>query len=120
MPFISINVTGLTESISSLSDIMRNVPQANKAIIQEATDLFVRTAKSKAHVITGKTKNSIRGQTVRPRQSIVEARWGARFEEKRPGSKGSLGPHNFMTQSTNIVNTQMPNIIKRHYDQLMR
>ena len=120
MPFISINVTGLTESITSLSDIMRNVPQANKAIIQEATDLFVRTAKSKVHVITGKTKNSIRGQTVTPNQSIVEAQWGAKFEEKRPGSKGSLGPHKFMTESTNIVSAKMPDIIKRHYDQLIR
>ena len=120
MPFVSIHVTGINEIAGGINDIMRNSSQATRGIIDEAIDLFERTAKSKAHVITGKTKNSIRGQTVTPNQSIVEAQWGAKFEEKRPGSKGSLGPHKFMTESTNIVSAKMPDIIKRHYDQLIR
>ena len=120
MPFITINITGITELMGGLNDIMRNSPQTTRNIIDEAMGLFERTAKSKVHVITGKTKNSIRGQVVTNKQGIFEARWGAKYEEKRPGTKGAQGPHNFFTQSINILNAQLPNIIKRHYDELIK
>ena len=119
MPFISINVIGLNEIVGGINQFINNLPQTNQNIIDETTDLFVRTAKSKVHVITGKTKNSIRGQRVTGNQSIVESRYGAKFEEQRSGSKGALGSHKFLTESRDIVNQQMPNIIRRHYDNLI-
>ena len=120
MPFITINITGITELMGGLNDIMRNSPQTTRNIIDEAMGLFERTAKSKVHVITGKTKNSIRGQVVTNKQGIFEARWGAKYEEKRPGTKGAQGPHNFFTQSINVLNAQLPSIIRRHYDELIK
>ena len=120
MPFVSIHVTGINEIAGGINDIMRNSSQATRGIIDEAIDLFERTAKSKAHVITGKTKNSIRGQVVTNRQGILEAKFGAKYEEKRSGTKGAQGPHNFFTQSINVLNAQLPSIIRRHYDELIK
>ena len=119
MPFISINVTGLTDIIGGVSEFINNLPQTNQNIIDETTDLFVRTAKTKVHVITGKTKNSVRGQRVTQKQGLVEAHWGAKFEEQRSGTKGALGPHKFLTESSNVVRSAMPDIIRRHYDSLI-
>lgn len=120
MPFMTVRVTGLVESIRGLSDVMRRSPETNRQIINEATDLFERTAKSKVHVITGKTKRSTRKLTATSKYGIIESKFGAFWEEKREGSKGSLGPHKFLTETARVVKAEMPDIIRRYYADLFR
>lgn len=120
MPFITINITGLVEAIRGINGIIQDTPETNRSIIEEATSLFERVAKEKVHVISGRTKNSTRKVSVTAKEGIIESSYGAKWEEKREGSKGAQGPHKFLTETANVVIRAMPDIIKRHYDELIR
>ena len=120
MPFVTIQVTGLDQIRGGLNNFIRQIPETNRKALEESTSLFERVAKEKVHVITGRTKRSIVKLAVTPQYGIVQARWGAKFEELREGTKGSLGPHKFLTETAAVVKQEMPNIIKKHYDELVR
>ena len=120
MPFVRIEITGLNELLRGVSNLRQRVPETNRKILEESTTLFERVAKEKVHVITGRTKNSIRKGNVTPKFGTVEASWGAKWEEKREGSKGGQGPHKFLTEAARVTVSEMPDIIKKHYDDLIR
>jgi len=114
MPFISINVTGLTESIDNINRVINGLSQMNIESLNESADLFVSTAKQKAHVITGKTRSSIRKVAVFPKEAVIQADYGAKFEENRQGVKDGT-PHKFLTDTAESISSKIPDIIKRHY-----
>ena len=120
MPFIRIEVTGLTDIQRQLVGIIRRSPETNRKILDESTDLFERVAKEKVHVITGKTKRSIRKFIITTKYGIIESKFGAFWEERREGSKGVLGPHKFLTETAIVVKKAMPDIIRKYYVQLFR
>lgn len=86
---------------------------------RESAEFFARDAKANAHVITGKTKASIRVESATPQMGIISAGWGMPFEQKRAGTKGGT-PHTTFTVSAERTAMQMPIIIKRHIDDLLR
>ena len=114
-PSAGLRVFGLLEAIRGLDSKIRGAPQARRTALQEVATFFKQDAQANAHVITGKTKGSIRIESVTDRQAIISAGFGMPFEEKRAGSKGST-PHATFTESAKRTQVQGPRIVKRHYD----
>ena len=124
MPFVRIRVIGLDQMIGGLDSLVRDLPNTRRDILKEAADYFYKDSIKNVHVITGKTKKSIRISKVDDKEAIVEAAYGARFEEVRPGVKPpphigtGKGPHNFMTQASKRTVEVLPNIVSNHIDKL--
>jgi hypothetical protein len=113
MPFISINAD-FSQILDDIHRKQQESSQWNYNALNEITDLFVNTAKSKVHVITGKTKDSIRKVSVTQKQAIIQADWGAKWEERRTGSKDGT-PHKFGTETINEIIPKGQEIIRKHY-----
>jgi HK97 gp10 family phage protein len=116
---IGLSVSGLNEVIGGLDSMLRNLPQTRRAILTEGATFFKNDAVSNAHVITGKTKGSIKIESVTDKEAIISAGFGMPFEEKRTGTKDGT-PHMTMTEAANNTRKEMPSIIKKHVDDLLR
>ena len=114
-----VRVTGLNEIIASITAMVSESPSTRIRILREVSEVFRRDAVDNAHVITGKTKKSIRVESVTDKQAVISAGFGMPFEEKREGNK--LGtPHKTFTQAAKFTAPKIPPIIKKHYDDLLR
>ena len=127
---IGFSVTGLNEVIGGLDSMLRNLPQTRRAILTEGATFFKNDAVSNAHVISGKTKGSIKIESITDKEATISAGFGMPFEEKRSGTKarvkgisldfsGSDTPHATMTEAAKKTNEKMPSIIKKHMDNLL-
>jgi hypothetical protein len=93
------------------------MPQTKRAILTEGATFFKRDAFSNAHVISGRTRDSIKIESITDNEATITAGFGMPFEEKRSGTKEGT-PHATMTEAANNTNKQMPSIIKKHMDDL--
>ena len=128
---IGFSVSGLNEAISGVDSMLKNLPQTRRAILTEGATFFKNDAVSNAHVISGKTKGSIKIESVTDREAIISAGFGMPYEEKRAGTKarskgisldfsGSDTPHATMTEAAKKTSKEMPSIIRKHTDNLLR
>lgn len=113
MPFISVNVD-FSEVLDDIRQKKEGSGQSNYNALNEIADLFVNTAKSKVHVISGRTKDSIRKISITQNQAVIQADWGAKWEEKREGTKGGTS-HKFGTETLNEIIPKGQEIIRKHY-----
>lgn len=114
-----LTVTGLNEIIRSIDGMQRDMPQTKMQIHRESAEFFAKDAKTNAHVITGRTKASIHVESATPKMGIISAGFGMPHEQKRQGTKNNT-PHTTFTVSAERTAFQMPIIIKRHIDALLR
>lgn len=113
MPFISINAD-FSDVFDDIRQKQQGSSQSNVNALNEIADLFVNTAKSKVHIISGRTQKSIRKISVTQNQAVIQADWGAKWEEKREGTKGGTS-HKFGTETINEVYPKGQEIIRKHY-----
>ena len=114
-----LTTTGLNEIIRGLDGTLRDMGQLRMTVHRESADYFARDAKANAHVITGKTKSSIKVESVSSKMGVISAGFGMPYEQKRQGSKNET-PHTTFTVSAQRTAFQMPFIIKKHFDNLLR
>jgi len=108
MPFISIDVN-FDEVMRNIDGVINGLPEMGQGALNESADLFVNTAKQKAHVITGRTQASIRKVSVTAMMATIQADWGAKWEEIRGGL------HALFTLTADAISTQISDIIIRRY-----
>jgi hypothetical protein len=119
--FVRINVTGLRESISGINGLTMEWPQTQLQMVREGALFFFKDAQKNAHVISGKTKASIHIESVTRDRGVITAGFGMPFEEKRGGQRMDTGtPHKTFSMAANNLGTEMPHIIKRNFDNLLR
>lgn len=111
--------TGYNEAMHSLDRLIGSMPMTRKNILNEAADLFVKTAKPRIHHITHKTEKSTKKDRVTDKYAIVHSGFGAPHEETRKGAKHGTS-HMFMTYAATVVHKQFPMIIKKHVDDTLR
>lgn len=116
---VGFKVTGLNEIIRAQEAMIREMPQVKTSIHKESAEFFARDAKANAHVITGRTKGSIKVDSATPQMGIISAGFGMPHEQKREGTKNNT-PHATFTVSAERTGKQMPIIIKKHIDDLLR
>ena len=95
---LRFRIDGLTQTVSNLNNMVNSeLPMMKQRVLQRAAKVLEYQAQQKVHVITGKTKRSIKSSPAASGGDSVgiTAGYGAKFEEK----KGS--PHDFMTQAKN-------------------
>ena len=120
-----IQITGLVEVLSANAAMLREMPQFAMDVHREASEFFSKDALANVHVITGKTKSSIKIDSVTPQSAVISAGFGAAAEEQREGSKpppsigSGRGPHKFMSGAATRTGQQMPLMIKKHFDALL-
>ena len=131
MPFSGKGKAGFTvsgvDSIASLREDLHT--RTKRAILTDAATFFKNDAVSNAHVITGRTRRSIKVESITDNQATITAGFGMPFEEKREGTKrrGPLGldiarsetPHKTMTEAAKKTTEKMPSIIDKHMNDLL-
>jgi HK97 gp10 family phage protein len=112
-------ISGLNETLSGIDSLREDLhTRTRRAILTDAATFFKNDAVSNAHVITGKTKGSIKIESVTDREAIISAGFGMPFEEKRTGTKDGT-PHMTMTEAANNTRKEMPSIIDKHMKDLL-
>jgi HK97 gp10 family phage protein len=121
VPIITVKVTGLDQAISFFNTVSQQLERTNKMALDEAADVFVNEAKARAHIITGNMRRSIT-KSVPTGNSITVGATAAysAFENRRIGSKGGQGPHNFADVARDKTLKALPDILRKHYDQLFK
>ena len=117
MVFVTIKVIGLNECKAALNKVKTDIPLTNKLILERVTSLFIREAKSNAHVITGNMKRKIGASEINPQQgtAIVEA--GAEYSYY----ENDRGPdHDFMDRAYKTTKEQSTAIVKSLMDSSLR
>ena len=110
---------GYTEALGSLDTFVRNMTVARRNTLQEASNLFIKTAKPRIHHITHKTEKSTRVEKVTDKYAVCSSGYGAPHEEQRKGAKHGTS-HMFMTYAATIVHKQFPIIIIKHVDEALK
>ena len=119
MPFLKFTITNLPQVLNGIDGIIRDFPNVKRDIHEQATKVFHKDAVDNVHEITGKTKRSLRIAEATEKQGVVEGKFGARWETRRPGNKPpptkgrGTGPHNFSKHAFEITVQKLPDIIKR-------
>ena len=90
---------------------------------------FKNDAVSNAHVITGRTRRSIKVESITDNQATITAGFGMPFEEREKVQSGEalLGldiarsetPHKTMTEAAKKTTEKMPSIIDKHMNDLL-
>lgn len=116
-------VTGLPETLNSIAAIQREMPQTKMAIHREASTFMVWKAKEKVHKISGDLARSIEVESITPDRAIVHATMPyAKKEEDRKGNRRipPHTPHPYMKPAAQDTALQMPRMIKKGFDELLR
>lgn len=120
---VGLRVTGLPETLNSIAAIQRELPQTKMAIHREASTFMVWKAKEKVHKITGNLARSIRVDSITPQRAVVSANMPyAKVEEERKG-KRRIPPnteHAYLKPAAQDTALQMPTMIKKGFDELLR
>jgi len=126
---IGFKVTGLSESIRGLDNIMRDWPVVRRATLYEAARFIVNEAKRDVHVVSGDLKRSIGIEPAISQNSvIVSAKMPYAWKENaRPGTKkqtpktkGPYGTHDYFTKAINNTTRDFQSKIKVNFDSLLR
>jgi hypothetical protein len=80
---------GFTVSgVDNLDSLMEDLhTRTRRAILTDAANFYKNDAVKNAHVITGKTRDSIKIESVTDDEAVISAGFGMPYEEKRPGNK---------------------------------
>ena len=125
MTFITLRVTGFDQLLNGINGIQQELPNVKREILREGAEFFYKDALRNVHVISGKTKDSIKIESVTDKEAIISAGFGAKWEEMREGSKppphkgSGTGPHKTFTQSTVRTKAIFPSIIIRRIRDLL-
>lgn len=129
---VGFTISGLNETLHGIDSLIRDFGQTKQKILTEAATFYKNDAVANAHVITGKTKGSVKIESISDKEAIITAGFGMPFEEKRSGVKvsskkmftvGSTGvstPHKTMTEAAKKTTKEMPSIIDKHMNQLLK
>lgn len=111
-------ISGLNETLGGIDSFIEDLhTRARRAILTDAATFYKNDAVKNAHVITGKTRDSLKIESISDDEAVISAGFGMPYEEKRAGTKEGT-PHATMTEAANNTNKQMPSIIKKHMDDL--
>jgi hypothetical protein len=81
-------ISGLNEALSGIDSLMEDLhTRTRRAILTDAARFYRNDAVTNAHVITGKTRDSIKIESVTDDKAVISAGFGMPYEEKRPGNK---------------------------------
>jgi hypothetical protein len=114
---VGISVQGLNEIIQANAAMLRELPQVRTQVHKESATILANFWVSGVHVITGRTKASIKVERADALAGIVSAGFGGPFEERRPGEKGGT-PHEAGKASLEKTALQLPRIVKTQIDAL--
>jgi hypothetical protein len=123
-------ISGLNETLSGIDSLREDLhTRTRRAILTDAATFFKNDAVTNAHVITGRTRGSIKIESITDDKATISAGFGMPFEEKREGTKrrGPTGldiarsetPHKTMTEAAKKTNEKMPSIIDKHMNELL-
>jgi hypothetical protein len=122
---------GFTVSgVDNLDSLMEDLhTRTRRAILTDAARFYRNDAVLNAHVITGRTRGSIKIESITDDKATISAGFGMPFEEKREGTKrrGPSGidvarsetPHKTMTEAAKKTTEKMPSIIDKHMNDLL-
>jgi len=124
---IGFKVTGLSESIRGLDNIMRDWPTVRRATLNEAARFLTNEAKRDVHVVTGRLKSSIGIESQTANSVTVSAKTEyAAIENARKGTKhqtpksiGPYGTHDYFTKAINNTTRDFQSKIKINFDSLL-
>jgi hypothetical protein len=81
-------ISGLNETLGGIDSFMEDLhTRTRRAILTDAATFYKNDAVKNAHVITGKTRDSIKIESVSDDEAVISAGFGMPYEEKRPGNK---------------------------------
>lgn len=103
--------------------MLREIPQVRMKVHRESAEFFTKKAKEHVHKITHTLEKSISVESATPQMGIISAKTSyARTEEERKGNRRipPHTPHPYMKPAAQETAVQMPIIIKRHIDDLLR
>jgi len=113
-----LTVTGLNEIIRAQDAMIREIGALRLQVHRESAEFFANDARTNAHVISGRTKKSIKVESATPKMGIISAGFGMPFEQKREGIKNNT-PHATFTVAAAKTALQMGIIVKRAFDSLL-
>ena len=114
MPKLSISDGGQYRTlIIKETRKMQKFPQVKRNILTDIIELIAQTADRHVHIITGRTKSSIRAKIINNNMGEVYADFGAKWEERRGGS------HRFMTMGAQEGKRQSGKIAQLHLNSLV-
>jgi len=119
---VGVRVTGLPETLRSITEIQREIPQTRMGVLREASTFMVFRAQERVHKISGNLARSIKVESITPQQAIVSANMPyARKEEERKGNRRMAPgtPHAYMKPSAQDTAQKMPELIKKGFDTLL-
>ena len=90
MPFSGKGKAGFTVSgVDSIASLREDLHTGTKrAILTDAATFFKNDAVSNAHVITGRTRRSIKVESITDNQATITAGFGMPFEEREKVQSG--------------------------------
>jgi hypothetical protein len=126
-------ISGLNETLGGIDSLMEDLhTRTRRAKLTDAATLYKNDAVTNAHVITGRTRGSIKVESITDNEATITAGFGMPFEEKREGTKrrGPKGlgldiarsetPHKTMTEAARKTTDKMPSIIDKHMNDLLK
>ena len=118
---IKITVVGLDQIINNINRIAEGLPRESSTVVNEVANELANEMRSRAHVVTGAMKASIRvGFSGTNAASVSVGVPYASYENRRGGVKMGYGPHNFADQALQTVQANAPNKIKLHFDEFFQ
>lgn len=96
----------------NVDNMIREAGPAKQFILQDSGAFLVKSARSRVHIITGRTQRSTKIVSVSGDTVECESAWGAPFEEDRGN------PHDFITQALTDLQTEMPRIINNRMSKI--
>jgi len=104
--FISVTVD-ISPILRDIDFKLQKLDQTKRDILYEIGTEAVNEMRHRVHVITGRTRDSTKiSQSFSPDFITVTSTYGAVFEEARGD------PHDFMTQTADVMNEKIPTIIR--------
>ena len=111
--FISVTVD-FSQIIGDIDGKLRELGPTKNFALRDIGAEAVKEMRARVHVITGRTKASTKIASVSDNEVIVESTFGAYYEEQRGE------PHDFMTQTAEVMNQKIPTIVRNRFDKINR
>jgi len=111
---VTITENGFNQLILGSKKIIQMQPATRKAFLADMGGQFGDFAIRDAHVISGRTRDSLHVSAFTDTYIEFQAMWGAKWEEKRGGT------HAFMTHALNHVKQNATQTANKYYSNLIK